>query len=317
MSIFNEQVDIGNVKFGVYMLFYLSVVSIFALGYLAQTTGLCMVRGVKQAIDGKPMFLISILFSGSLAWVSMGAGEWIPTKGGVDAYWPSIYSFTGGLLFGVGASFNGGCGVSTVSRFARGELVMGTTVLGWLVGWILFLPLLSFPEARSEMDLLNGYQYLVLIPLTLLLGVVIFRMPKGKQRLWLSMLGIGLMAGFVFVTEPHWTPSSLLKSISMSVWYQDESVWPELSRFILIAALLIGMVTAALITKSFELRWFKLTGVVKHLCAGVLMGCGAVMANGGNDTQLLVAMPALSLAGYASVASIIAGIYVGLRVSSR
>ena len=83
------------------------------------------------------------------------------------------------------------------------------------------------------------------------------------------------------------------------------------------AALLSGMISTAVIAKTFDLRGFKFPGLVKHLCAGILMGCGAVMANGGNDTQLLVAMPALSLAGYASVISIIIGIYVGLKVSSR
>jgi len=138
------------------MLLFLSVVSIFALGYLAQTTGLCMVRGVKQATAGKPMFLIAILFSGTLAWIAMGIGERIPVEGRVQAYWPSIYSFIGGMLFGVGASVNGGCGVSTVSRLARGELVMTSTIFGWLAGWIIFLPLLSFSDTKSEITLFDG-----------------------------------------------------------------------------------------------------------------------------------------------------------------
>lgn len=299
------------------MLLFLSVVSIFAIGYLAQTTGLCMVRGVKQAIAGQPMFLIAILFSGTLAWIAMGIGEWISVEGRVQAYWPSIYSFIGGMLFGVGASVNGGCGISTVSRLARGELVMTSTIFGWLAGWIIFLPQLPFSDTKSEITLFDGGQYLLLVPLTLIVGAAIFQMQKGNQKLWLSMLGIGLMAGIVFVIEPHWTPSGLLKSISLSLWHQDESVWPELSRFLLMAALVSGMISATVFARSFDLRGFKILGLIKHLCAGILMGFGAVLAGGGNDTQLLVAMPALSLAGYASVISIIIGIYVGLKVSSR
>lgn len=297
------------------MLFYLSVVSIFALGYLAQTTGLCMVRGVKQAILGQPSFLIAILFSGSLTWIAIELSGDTLADGHVQAHWPSIYSFIGGVLFGVGASLNDGCGVSTVSRFARGDLVMSSTIVGWLVGWIIFLPLLSFPEARSEIILLDGRQHLLLIPLTLVIGIAIYRMQNDNKKLWLSMLGIGLMAGIVFVTEPHWTPSGLLKSISVSIWFNDESSWPELPRFYLIAALLAGMISASLVAKTFDLRGFRLSDLVRHLCAGISMGCGAVMANGGNDTQLLVAMPALSLAGYTAVFSIIVGIYVGLKLS--
>lgn len=296
---------------------YLSLVSIFALGYLAQTTGLCMVRGVKQAISGRPMFLVSIIFSGTFAWVSIGIGDWILVESITHAYWPSVFSFIGGGLFGIGASINGGCGVSTVSRFARGEFVMLATILGWLIGWVIFLPILSFSDTRSEVSWLDGRQYFLLIPLSVFLVVAIFRMQKGNQKLWLSMLGIGLMAGIVFVNEPHWTPSGLLKSMSLSFWYQDQSVWPEHTRFLLITVLVLGMITAALITRSFDFRWFNLASGVRHICAGTLMGCGAVMASGGNDTQLLVAMPALSLAGFASVASIISGIFVGLKVFSK
>lgn len=57
------------------MLFILALLCIFLLGYLAQTTGLCMVRGVKEATKGAPMFIVAIVFSGSLAWVSMGLGS--------------------------------------------------------------------------------------------------------------------------------------------------------------------------------------------------------------------------------------------------
>ncbi|XAW90345.1 YeeE/YedE thiosulfate transporter family protein [Vibrio sp. CDRSL-10 TSBA] len=163
--------------------------------------------------------------------------------------------------------------------------------------------------------MLDGRQHLLLIPLTLVLGIAIYRMQNDNKKLWLSMLGIGLMAGIVFVTEPHWTPSSLLKSISVSIWLNDESSWPELPRFYLIAALLAGMISASVVGKTFDLRGFRFSGLVRHSCAGILMGCGAVIANGGNDTQLLVAMPALSLAGYTAVFSIILGIYIGLKIS--
>lgn len=56
--------------------------------------------------------------------------------------------------------------------------------------------------------------------------------------------------------------------------------------------------------------------MVKHLLAGILMGVGAVMAQGGNDTQLLVSMPALSPHGFTAVAIIVLGIYVGVKFMS-
>lgn len=299
------------------MMFYLSLASIFALGYLAQTTGLCMVRGVKQTMLGKPMFLISILFSGTLAWISMGAAEWFGTQDGTHAYWPNAYSFIGGLLFGLGASVNGGCGVSTVSRFARGELVMFSTMSGWLFGWLLFLPMFPISDSKTELVLFGERQYLLLIPLTVVIFIKIYSMRPDYRKLWLSMLGIGLMAGVVFVTEPNWTPSGLLQSISFSLWYQNESSWPAWSRFVLVISMLMGMISAAFVTRSFDLRWFNLKVAIRHLFAGIFMGCGASIAGGGNDSQLLVAMPSLSLAGLATVASIVVGIFLGLKMFSR
>ncbi len=41
------------------------------------------------------------------------------------------------------------------------------------------------------------------------------------------MLGIGLMAGFVFLYEPHWTPSGLLKSMGTSLWHGRAEDWAK------------------------------------------------------------------------------------------
>ncbi|WP_331402021.1 YeeE/YedE thiosulfate transporter family protein [Vibrio sinaloensis] len=82
-------------------------------------------------------------------------------------------------------------------------------------------------------------------------------------------------------------------------------------------SLLMGMISAAFVTRSFDLKWFNLKVAIRHLFAGIFMGCGASIAGGGNDSQLLVAMPSLSLAGLATVASIVVGIFLGLKMFSR
>ena len=48
----------------------ISLLIAVALGYLAQSTGLCMVRGMTQWMKGKPGFMVAILCSGVLAWVA-------------------------------------------------------------------------------------------------------------------------------------------------------------------------------------------------------------------------------------------------------
>ncbi|OBT06439.1 hypothetical protein A9265_16565 [Vibrio cyclitrophicus] len=296
------------------MLFILALLCIFLLGYLAQTTGLCMVRGVKEAINGSPMFIIAIVFSGSLAWVSMGLGSVVEGRQLSIAFWPSLFSLLGGFLFGIGAAINSGCGVSTVSRLARGEVVMLATIFGWFVAWLVFAPVLPSELKGARLVLSEFSRYVFLGSISFTIVVSCYFMNAVNRKLWLSMLGIGLTAGFVFLYEPHWTPSGLLKSMGTSLWHGRAEAWPSSERFILMISLLVGMVSAALFTGSFSLRLSSIRRFGKHLVAGMLMGFGAVMAGGGNDTQLLVAMPVLSLAGGFSVLSIIIGIYTGVKL---
>lgn len=234
-----------------------------------------------------------------------------------SGFYPSIYAFIGGLLFGLGAAANGGCGVSTVSRFARGELPMLMTIFGWVVAWLALEPLI--PQAISPEPIHLGWslRYGVLALLSFIVLSCLFFVRSERRKLWLSILGIGLLGGLAFLYEPHWTPSGLLRSMSLSTWHSDDAKWPESSRFVLVAILILGMFVAAKLTRSFLLRGMRFGSGAKHFAAGCLMGVGAVMAKGGNDTQLLVAMPSLSLNGFVAVASMVVGIYVGLLVIER
>ncbi|MFC0173927.1 YeeE/YedE thiosulfate transporter family protein [Vibrio comitans] len=289
---------------------YLSLVMIGILGYLAQTTGLCMVRGVKKVRSGSPMFLIAIIFSGTLSWLSIGLIYVYTEQNLFTAYLPSWHFAVGGFLFGLGAAFNQGCGVSTISRLARGQLVMLATIAGWIIAWIAFSTwMVDVKPSRYEMPVMMQYGSLIIG--SILLSILVFRLDKTSRTLWLSMLSIGFMGGCIFVFEPHWTPSGLLKDVSFYVWSNGEHLWPSLERFMLIACLVLGMLLAAIATRSFHLEMAGAKRYFWHLGSGCLMGFGAVLAGRGNDTQLLVALPALSPAGAIAVSSIIAGIFAG------
>lgn len=105
------------------------------LGYFAQTTGLCMVRGVNEWLKGRPLFMLAILFSGVWAWVAASASYYAGLSPPFKVFEANAWFALGGLLFGLGTAFNQGCSVSTFSKLARGHLQMSATLIGWIVGW--------------------------------------------------------------------------------------------------------------------------------------------------------------------------------------
>lgn len=273
-----------------------------------------MVKGVNQAVKGKPMFLAAILFSGTFAWLPLFFADFSMAHSMPSSHQVTWFSAIGGLLFGVGAAVNHGCGVSTVSRLARGEMVMLATILGWLMGWILLASFIA--KVESYVYVWPQHMYLIgAALLSILVVLALFRFNKENRKLWLSMLSIGMMASIVFLYERHWTPSGLLKDISLFIWYGDERQWPSRERFLLMLSLVLGMLIAAVYTRSFVVKWMTRRLVARHLFAGILMGMGAVLASGGNDTQLLLALPVFSPAGFVAVLFMLFGIYVGGVVS--
>ena len=75
--------------------------------------------------------------------------------------------------------------------------------------------------------------------------------------------------------------------------------------------LILGMLLSALKAKTFEFKYDGYKICFKHLLAGICMGIGAAIANGGNDSQLLLALPGLSLAGFVTVFFMLIGIFIG------
>jgi len=275
-----------------------------------------MVRGVTEWKNGDPSFLLAILTSGVLAWVAVVTGYYLDLPLQFRVYDPSVLFGIGGLLFGIGAAFNQGCGVSTFSKLARGDLSMSAIIFGWLTGWTILAtwrPALSV----SPLPLPTNVTYGVLIVLSLMISTWAFMGDRPRKKLWFGMMGIGLLAGFIFLYQPKWTPSGLLQDLSQAILDKNDALWPNIERYLLFAGLFLGMVVAAWRTQRFELFLPKLGRWMTHLLSGTLMGVGASFAMGGNDSQLLLALPTFSLAGIVAVTGIVIGLYIGLDVRKR
>jgi hypothetical protein len=65
--------------------------------------------------------------------------------------------------------------------------------------------------------------------------------------------------------------------------------------------LIVGMSSYTLHRRTFRYERFEWRAAATHLLAGVLMGIGASMMLGGNDSQILLVFPTLTWVGAASL----------------
>lgn len=282
------------------------------IGYLAQRSGLCMIRGVTEFRAGKPTLLLAMLTCGVCVWLFVVMAALVKLDIPHVRYdWHIVFAL-GGLIFGLGASANGGCSVSTMSRLARGDFHMIATLLGWVIGWCLWL---SWPFSYARVTQLEAVSIpMIVVEFAVWLSVAFWaiRHSSASRRLWLSIMTIGLLAGVMFLLQPYWSPSDLVQHLASATLHEQAAAWPSNDRYLVLLALLAGMLIAAWITRCFTLQRIYLQRMVLHLTAGVAMGAGAAMAMGGNDTQLLLALPAVSPGAMLAVMGMIVGIYIGV-----
>jgi len=295
------------------MSFIIVLLGICFLGYLAQTTGLCMVKGVNEWKAGNKEFLLSILFSGFLIWISTVFALFFDISVSFQAYKISIWFILGGFLFGLGTAFNKGCGISTLSRLTRGDSKMMGTIVGWLIGWTI-LAYLSPQLTLIREPLPTEIPYLFLIIVSLIIVVWASFSHKKRKKQWFGMMGIGVLSSFIYLYQPKWPPNALLNQLSQAFCDDKLSSWPSLDQYIFFIALLVGMFIAAWHTKRFVFISSNIKHWGKHLLAGTLMGIGASLAMGGNSVQLLMAIPILSPGGFGAVGGILLGIWAGIYI---
>lgn len=293
---------------------YVVLILALLIGYLAQVTGLCLVRGVNDLMQGRPLRIFAIVTSGF--WFC----AYLPFLDDTEIqrllvrhefHWTYL---VGGLLFGLGAAANGGCTVSTVSRFSRGDFAMLFTMMGWLAGWILWES--SGIEFHPQ-TLGPPHPLLAWTPVFALLVITIIFYLKLSTHwsLWNGVMFVGVISGALFCIQPEWPPSNFLRDLSLGLLRHSTAGLPSIERILIMAVMLLGMAIGALYYKRFAWIPVNFPTAMKHLFAGVLMGIGASLSLGGNDVQILLAVPAIFPGGLTALISMVAGVWVGLLVS--
>lgn len=284
------------------------------IGYTAQVTGLCMVRGVSDWLKGRRLRLTAIIMAGF--WIYL----FTPLIDYHNQSFLAVYPFhwsipLGGIVFGLGAAINGACSISTATRLSSGDLRMVLTMLGWLAGWVLLIIADVEPDLRSTPYQLGFLPWFAVATLVLA-SILVYWKFRYRWRMWSGIMLVGISAGCLFLYEPAWSPSDFVRNAGLNLMGGDSPA-PSILRAMLLFAMLVGMGVGAWRFDRFHWRLPEVGDVSKYLGSGVLMGVGSALALGGNDYQLLLALPALSMAGVSALSGMLLGIWLGAKLLTK
>ena len=262
-------------------LYTVSLLLAALMGFAVHRASLCTVKTVGEILSSRKAYMLATLAK-AVFWVVAVSGPVLLCL----PYWAAPHrsyavTFTavgGGFLFGVGAAVNGGCAFSTLGQLANGNLWMLTTLFGFcmgVAGLSIMGPTLE-PSQNMTPLLLKAPKQIIIIGLALLWLLACWEIA----RLWRS------------------------RDRGKSGWQLFLSRHYRLST----AALLCGMILSAWQRGSLRLRWRRIQAWPRHLLGGTLMGAGAVLIPGGNDTLILKSLPGLSPHAIPAFAALLLGI---------
>ena len=318
--------------------FVVAMLCAAVIGFAAHRASLCNVRAVAEIMTGGTAHMLGSLLQAAL-WMALLAGAltlvmgWTPRP--VLMPGQAAWAVAGGWLFGVGAALNGGCSLSTLHRLADGELGMLATLLGFGAGvliwaaaggpahwatlqavvpiWKRWPTLAPWLLAALVLWALQRMVAFRLLATTATSASIVQRVFAPTYPLAVSAALMGLAGGVLYALQGAWSYTNHLRSSVLQVWSGGPA--PAASHTALVIALVAGMLASALERGSWRRRIPPGAGAwLRHIGGGVLMGAGAAMVPGGNDTLLLNALPTLAAQAIAAYLAMLAGIALVLRL---
>jgi uncharacterized membrane protein YedE/YeeE len=305
-------------------------------GYCAQRGGFCLTRALSNwALMGDTAILRAYVLALVIAVVGvhlleLGLVESIPVR---PFRW--LANLTGGFIFGVGMILGGGCAGSSWYRLGEGALGAWVVLLGFAIG----ASATSVGMLQPVRTTLQTYEYAiddqpatlhaalglppwaVIGALVVLLGAwLLWNRPDepehGKWR-WPvtgSAIGLVIVLGW-YLSAWAGSPTGITFAANTGhlltyplVGYPNRVTWGMV--------LLLGAVAGAALAawRAGEFAWKPVPGfsIVKLFVGGLVMGAGALVADGCNITQGLTNSATLALGSLTAFAAMLVGGRVAL-----
>lgn len=313
-------------------------IAAFTLGFAAHRASLCTVKAVAEIYTTRSVYMLASFLKTSI-WILIFSFLGFALFGVSTSFthWPlSIYSILGGLLFGFGAAMNGGCTFSTLTRLGDGDIAFLAAVIGWPTGaWVERILLSSWIPGDSEIGVsaynlspafLGLLATLAVVVWIVWQSTVIFRhMPKGMRlvsalmapQYGLTMAAVIIAAAnfVLYLNLNAWSYTSVILSSVAPATFPPKA--PILLLWFVLSVSLAGIITSSVLRKSFSFKKPTLSRLFMHSAAGIMMGFGAAMIPGGNDSIILYGISSLSPHAAPAYISILVGIALTFFISKR
>jgi hypothetical protein len=296
----------------------------FLLGFVLQRASLCTVANMDRWITkGRADGMLGLAAATCSAGVVVLGLSWaMPELVALPASLPVTPLIAlGGLLLGAGSLVNGSCYIGSIVRISSGNLNYLATLIGlglaargtwlwssgdqgpgaataahaaplWPAFWLAF-------AAVASVTLLGAFGRAGVAQLTL----------RGRWPRGLALVATGLAGGAVFGGQPGWS-----YSIITSNAYAGKALPAALLGAV---ALFAGAVLSARLAGGFHLSGLTVPHVARCLLGGTIMGIGAGLVPGGNDSLLLWTMPGLALHGLVAYAGMLLAIGMPMLLVRR
>ncbi|TAJ79689.1 MAG: hypothetical protein EPO45_03965 [Sphingobium sp.] len=289
-------------------------VAAFALGTALARANSCTVASTRRLVierrsDWLLGLLVAISWSGltlSLFALAMPGRTYMPMQMPI-----ALPLAAGGVLLGVGATLNGGCFLGSVRRLGRGDL----NYLFTLAGIALAMAVVGRLFAGGSPHLAMAHGIANLRPNDSIAWATAVFAPIAAYGLWqatsrrretkLALIAVGVAGGVVYACNPDWSyTTGLARAVQGQLDGNQSSAETGA------VALVCGVIVSSALKHEFALRRPRLKPALGCLFGGALMGTGAMLIPGGNDTLMLWAIPGLTAYGPAAYAIMIATIAV-------
>lgn len=294
-------------------------------GFAAQRGSICAVAAVKDLVLKRDARRYAAFLECAL-W-SLAAFGFLGTFGvraGPAQDFPvTALAAAGGALFGVGAVINGACAFGSAARLARGDLSFLFMPLGFLAGAFALSHGLAAPAASAAPAFQSP---IVATLLVFFVGVRIFgaadrvrSLRAAREHLaadsWapaFAMAVIGVSSGALMALYAPWPYSSLLVEIAAGSETMDQA-----KKITLALMFVAGAGLAARTAGAFRVKAPGLRVSAEKFAGGAMMGAGAYLIPGGNDSLVLGALPNLFAYGLIAYAAMTAAIAAMVVVDAR